>query len=99
MAVQVTIKITKTDNREWFFESTENSELLQEIESQKGWVRDEWNTPSNNEAILIKTFANMIEANKFIIKNVDTNYSAYEAASAMVKQYTGWDEQITTKEI
>jgi hypothetical protein len=54
---------------------------------------------SNQEAILVKTFADMIEANKFIIKQVDTDFPDYEAVRDLFVEYENKDEQITTKEI
>ena len=69
------------------------------MEQAKGWLCSDWDLPSNQEAILVKTFANMIEANKFIIKQIDTDFPEYEAVRDLFEIYENRDEQITTKEI
>lgn len=99
MAVQVTIKLTKTDNKDWPFELPEFDYAISQGELRGGWERSEWNMPSNQEAVLVKTFPNMIEANKFIIRNIVTDYDGHDAATAMVKTYSNWSEQVSTQEV
>lgn len=94
MAIQVIIKVTKTDNKDWVF-----TRSVPPMEQAKGWLCSDWDLPSNQEAILVKTFANMIEANKFIIKQIDTDFPEYEAVRDLFEIYENRDEQITTKEI
>jgi hypothetical protein len=99
MAIQVIIKVTKTDNKDWVFARSEPAAILHSMEQAKSWLCSDWNMPSNQEAILVKTFADMIEANKFIIKQVDTDFPDYEAVRDLFVEYENKDEQITTKEI
>ncbi len=99
MAIQVTIKVTKTDDKPWVFTYTEPAGALRGVEQAKGWLCSEWDLPSNHEAVLVKTFPNMIEANKFIIKNIDTDYPDYETIRDLFDVYSNKDEQITTAEV
>jgi hypothetical protein len=99
MAIQVTIKVTKTDNTPWVFTYTEPSSVIQGMEQAKAWLCREWNLPSNNEAVLIKTFENMIDANKFIIRQIDTDFPEYESVNALFSAYENKNEQITTQEV
>lgn len=99
MAIQVTITVTKTDDKPWVFTYTEPDAALRGVEQAKGWLCSEWDLPSNQQAVLVKTFPNMIEANKFIIKNIDTDYPDYETISDLFAVYSNKDEQITTTEV
>jgi len=99
MAIQVSIKVTKTDNKDWVFARSEPAAILRAMEQAKAWSCSEWNMPSNQEAILVRSFENMIEANKFIIKQIDTDFPNYEAVRDLFAEYENRDEQISTKEI
>lgn len=99
MAVQVTIKLTKKDDKDWVFNLPEYADLVHEIELQKDWLASEWSISSPREAVLIKQFPDIFEANKFIIKNIDTDYPAYEAAKSMIQYHDDWREHVTTEEI
>jgi hypothetical protein len=100
MAYRVTIKLTKTDTKPWYFTTDVGLSTAQRMASSKeiGMDFDDF-TYSLTEAIFTKDFDDKTSANRFLVQFMSLPEVQENRQEVEAYHPSGWTEEVTTTEI